>query len=210
LLDLQADKIRYKENTTKSEFLEAFKESKDRVISIALIHEELHKSEDTDVLNFTNYIEDLADNLFLTYRVGNENIRFSKYIEEDISFNIDVSIPLGLILNELISNSFKYAFPNKDNGEIRVTLRRNKSRISDIENSNTVYVLSVSDNGIGIQDDLDIENLDSLGLQLVATLVDQLDGELELRRDNGTEFIIKFTVREKNLVSEGIQNAINW
>jgi len=195
LLDLQADKIRYKENITKSEFLEAFKESQDRVISMALIHEELHKSEDVDTLNFSSYIEELADNLFLTYRLGNKNIRFSKDIEKDVFFDIDVSVPLGLILNELLSNSFKYAFPNKDNGEIRVKLCRNDSRINDIENYNTVYTLSVSDNGIGIPENLDIENLDSLGLQLVTTLVDQLDGNLELKRDNGTEFIIKFSVR---------------
>jgi two-component sensor histidine kinase len=197
LLDLQADKIKHKNNVTKSEVLEAFKESQDRVISMALIHEQLHKSEDTDTLNFSSYIEELADNLFLTYRLGNENIRFSKDIEKDFFFDIDVSIPLGLILNELISNSFKYAFPNKDNGEIRVTLCRNESGISDVENSNTVYVLSVSDNGVGIPTGLDIENLDSLGLQLVTTLVDQLDGELGLRRDNGTEFIIRFSVREE-------------
>jgi len=107
---------------------------------------------------------------------------------------MDTAVPLGIILNELISNSLKYAFSGRDNGKIQIRLYQKNGEGSIEGNKSTNYVLSVSDNGIGIPDDLDIENLDSLGLQLVTTLVEQLDGELEMNRDNGTEFIIRFAI----------------
>jgi two-component sensor histidine kinase len=104
---------------------------------------------------------------------------------------METAIPLGIIINEIISNSFKHAFKGRDRGEIQIKLQR-----EDSEDCSSTFVLSVSDNGIGIPEDIEIEDLDSLGLQLVTSLVDQLDGELELRRDNGTEFIIRFMVIE--------------
>ena len=199
LLDLQAEKFKDREGIKDSEVLEAFRESQDRVISMALIHEELHRNEGLDKLNFSQYIKELADNLFLTYRLGNDRTGFNKDIEENIFFDMDTSVPLGIIINELISNSLKYAFQGRDHGEIRVKLHREGDSECKIEGGNsTAYVLSVSDNGVGIPKDLDIEDLDSLGLQLVNSLVEQLNGELELERNNGTEFIIKFTVTEKN------------
>jgi two-component sensor histidine kinase len=104
-----------------------------------------------------------------------------------------------MIINELISNSLKYAFSGRDKGEIQIKLNREENGECKTEGfRSTSYVLSVSDNGIGIPEDLGIEDLDSLGLQLVTTLVDQLDGDFELKRNNGTEFIIKFTVTEKD------------
>jgi PAS domain S-box-containing protein len=191
LLDLQAEKFRDKRSVEDSEVLKAFRESQDRVTSIALIHEELHEGKGTDTLNFSHYIQELADNLLLTYRLGNEGIILDMDIEEDIFFDMDTSVPLGIIINELISNSLKHAFFGRDKGEIQIKLHREVSK-------GTSYFLSISDNGIGIPEDLDIEDLDSLGLQLVTTLVDQLDGKLELKRNNGTEFTIKFSVTEKN------------
>jgi PAS domain S-box-containing protein len=199
LLDLQAEKFKGKKNIKDSELLEAFKESQDRVISMALIHEELHKGEETDTLHFSQYIVQLVDNLFLTYRLGNENISLNMNIDEDIFFDIDTAVPLGMIINELVSNSFKYAFVDRDKGEIRIKLRRDENgeyKVKDCMSTN--FTLIVSDDGIGIPNDLEIEDIDSLGLQLVTTLVDQLDGELELKRDNGTEFSIRFTVTEKD------------
>jgi PAS domain S-box-containing protein len=199
LLDLQAEKFKDRENIKDSEVLEAFRESQDRVISMALIHEELHRNEGLDKLNFSQYIKELADNLFLTYKLGNDGTRFYKDIEENIFFDMDTSVPLGIIINELISNSLKYAFQGREHGEIRVKLHREEDRECGIEESNsTAYVLSVSDNGVGVPKELDIRNLDSLGLQLVISLVEQLNGELELERNNGTEFTIRFTVIEKN------------
>ena len=112
---------------------------------------------------------------------------------------MDTAIPLGIVINELISNSLKYAFKGRDRGEIQIKLHREESGECKIEgNKSTTFILSISDNGIGIPEDLEIEDLDSLGLQLVTTLVDQLDGELELKRNKGTEFTIRFAVTEKD------------
>jgi PAS domain S-box-containing protein len=191
LLDLQAEMFRNRPNIRDSEVLEAFRESQDRVISMALIHEELHRGEGFEKLNFSSYIEELAENLLHTYRLGNPELTLCMDLEENILFDIDIAVPLGIIINELVSNSLKYAFPEKNDGKIKIKLHRE-------EGMDTNFILVVSDNGVGISEDLDIENLDSLGLQLVTSLVDQLEGELELNRNNGTEFIIRFTVAEKS------------
>ncbi|WP_440945287.1 PAS domain S-box protein [Methanosarcina sp. T3] len=199
LLDLQVDKFKNRENIKDSEVMEAFRESQDRVISMALIHEELHKSEGLDTLNFSPYIEELTENLFQTYRLGNVNISLNTDLEENIFLDMDTAVPLGIIINELFSNSLKHAFVGRDEGEIRIRLLREKNDEHKKEgNKSTSFILTVSDNGRGIPEKFDIEDLGSLGLQLVIYLVDQLDGELELKRDNGTEFTIRFTVTEYN------------
>jgi PAS domain S-box-containing protein len=201
LLDLQAETFRDQECIKDSEVLKAFRESQNRVISMALIHEELYKGGGFETLNFSPYIEELAENLFLTYSVGNTDISLNMDLMENAFFDMDTAVPLGIIVNELVSNSLKHAFKGRDRGEIRIKLSRkeNGECIKSInEDCSTAYVLSVSDNGVGITENLDIEDLDSLGLQLVTTLVDQLDGELELKRDNGTEFTIRFKVAENN------------
>ena len=165
------------------------------------------KVEGSTHLTFQQYIEELADNLFSTYRLGNTDISLNMDLEENLFFDMDTAVPLGIIINELVSNSFKHAFPGRDKGEIRIKLHR-EEEIGECKRQNedcksTNFILSVSDNGVGIPENLDIENLDSLGLQLVTSLVDQLDGELELKRNNGTEFIIRFTVTEKrNKISD--------
>jgi PAS domain S-box-containing protein len=198
LLDLQAEKFNNRENIEDSEVLEAFRESQDRVISIALIHEELHKSEGFDTLNFSPYIEELARNLFLTYRLGNTGISLNMDLDENIFLDMDTAVPVGIIVNEIVSNSLKHAFIGRDRGEIRIKLRREKNGEHKKEgNKSTSFTLTVSDNGVGIPENLDIKNLDSLGIQLITTLVDQLDGELELKRENGVKFIIRFTVTEE-------------
>jgi len=199
LLDLQSDHFKGRKDIKDSEVLEAFKESQDRVISMALIHEELHRGGEIDKLNFTAYVKELADNLFLTYRLENANTSLDTDIEEDIFFDLDTSVPLGIIINELVSNSLKYAFSDRDKGEIHIKLHREKKGEYKINGCKSVnFALTVSDDGVGIPENLNIEDLDSLGLQLVTSLVDQLDGELELKRNNGTEFTIKFTVTEKS------------
>ena len=196
LLDLQADLFKGKKTITDSEVLKAFKESIDRVLSIALIHEELYKGKNIDLLNFSQYIKELANNLLLTYSLKT-NVSLNFDLEENIFLDMDTSIPLGIVINEIVSNSFKYAFSGRNKGEIRVKFYREEEGESKKEGcTNVSYVLSISDNGVGIPEDLEIEDLDSLGLQLVTTLVDQLDGELEMKRNNGTEFIIRFTVIE--------------
>ena len=126
-MDLQSEKFRNRQNIKDSEVLKAFKESQDRVTSMALIHEELHKGGEINTLNFSHYIEELVDNLFLTYRPGNEKINLNMNISEDIFFDMDTSVPLGMIVNELVSNSLKYAFVNGDKGEIQIKLQREES-----------------------------------------------------------------------------------
>ncbi|HET8686662.1 MAG TPA: PAS domain S-box protein, partial [Methanosarcina sp.] len=205
LLDLQAEKFNNRGDIKDSEVLTAFRESQDRVISMALIHEELHKSEGLDTLNFSSYIEELTENLFNTYRLENTNISLNTDLEENIFFDMDTAVPLGIIINELVSNSLKHAFSGRDKGEIRIKLCREETEefINSMEEStdedfqDTSFILTVSDDGIGIPESLNLENPGSLGIQLVTTLVDQLDGELELKRNNGTEFTIRFTVAEK-------------
>ncbi|RXA21869.1 sensor histidine kinase [Methanosarcina sp. MSH10X1] len=203
LLDLQADQFRSRNNIKNSEVLTAFRESQDRVLSMALIHEELYRGEGLETLNFSSYIEELAGNLLQTYRLGNLDINLDMDLEKDSFFDMDTAVPLGIIVNELISNSLKHAFPDRHNGTIRITLHRegNRECISSIVKSEgckgTAFVLKVSDNGVGIPENLDIEELDSLGMQLVTSLADQIDGKLELRTNHGTEIIIRFTLTDK-------------
>jgi PAS domain S-box-containing protein len=212
LLDLQAEKFRSGECVENVEVLNAFRESQDRVMSIALIHEELHGSRGTDTLNFSPYIERLVGNLFQAYRLGNVNTSLNIDLEENIFFNMDIAVPLGIIINELVSNSLKYAFSGRDYGKIQIKLHRgdytenaNSEQRKIKENyikencikenyTGTDFILTVSDNGIGIPENFNLEDTSSLGLQLVDILVDQLGGEIELNRDSGTEFAIRFTV----------------
>ena len=202
LLDLQAEKFKGRKDIEDSEILKAFRESQDRVISMALIHEELYKGDGLETLNFSPYIQELVENLFQTYRLGNTDISLKMDLEENILFDMDTAVPLGIIVNELVSNSLKHAFPGRDKGEIRIRLHReengeclNVREESQSEGCNSkTFILTVSDNGVGIPENLDIGDPDTLGLQLVTSLVDQLDGKLELKRDNGTEFTVRFAV----------------
>ena len=201
LLDLQAEKFNNRECINDSEVLEAFRESQDRVMSIAFIHEELHEGRGEDALNFSLYLQRLLQNLFQTYRFGNTEICLNLDLEENIFFGMDTAVPLGIIVNELISNSLKYAFSGRKTGEIQIKLfNRATSKDLNIKEELTGkctrYTLIVSDNGVGIPEKIDFENSDTLGLQLVNLLVDQLDGTLELKRDKGTEFVMKFSVIE--------------
>jgi PAS domain S-box-containing protein len=204
LLDLQAEKFKGREFIKDSEITESFRESQERVVSIALIHEELHEGNGTDALDFSPYLKRLVKNLFQTYRLGDTNVSLNMDLEENIFLDMDTAVPLGIIINELVSNSLKYAFPDKNKGAIQIKLYREKPigytnkilKCKKEEFNSTNFILTVSDNGVGIPADFDLEKLKSLGIQLVFTLVEQLDGELELRRDNGTEFIIKFAEAE--------------
>jgi two-component sensor histidine kinase len=205
LLDLQAEKFRNREDIKYSEVREAFRESQDRIISMALIHEELYKGEGFETLNFSPYIGELAENLLMIYRLENTDISLNMDLEENILLDLDTAVPLGMIVNELVSNSLKHVFIGRDKGEIRVKLHReengecinhrHESKSEDFKNK--TLILTVSDNGVDIPENLDIENPDTLGLQLVTSLVDQLDGELILKRKNGTEFTIRFAVVEE-------------
>jgi PAS domain S-box-containing protein len=199
LLDLQAEQFKDRDCIKDSEVLEAFRDSQDRIVSMALIHEELYRGGGFETLNFVPYIEELAKNLFQSYNLGNADINLKLELTNNISFDMDIAVPLGMIINELVSNSFKHAFPNRDKGEIRIKLDREEEgkcikKVCE-DGESTTFILSVSDDGIGIPEYIEIKDLDSLGLQLVTSLVDQLDGKLELKRNNGTEFIVRFTIK---------------
>ena len=166
----------------------------------------MHKGRGTDTLNFSAYLERLVENLFQTYRVGNVNTNLNIDLEENIFFDMDIAVPFGIITNELVSNSLKHAFIGRDNGKIQIKLQREDSaEHASKEQGNTKesyngtdFALIVSDNGIGIPEDFNLEDSSSLGLQLVEVLVDQLGGEIELKRGSGTEFVIRFKVPVQN------------
>ncbi|NYB52613.1 MAG: PAS domain S-box protein [Methanobacteriaceae archaeon] len=175
LLNLQSDYIKDKDD------LELFRETQTRAKSMALIHERLYQSRDLKRIDFSDYIKTLAHDLYRTYSVDPRRIELKMDLET-VLLDINTSIPLGLILNELISNSMKYAFPDDKKGQISIKLQ--------LENGD--YILTVSDSGVGLPDELDFEKTDSLGLQLVNSLVGQIDGTIELDRTQGTKFIVKF------------------
>jgi two-component sensor histidine kinase len=195
LLDLQAEKF------DDEKVREAFRESQNRVISMALIHEELYKGKERteiDTLNFSTYIQKLADSLFQTYGLNRKNISLCMDLEESIFFDMDTAIPLGTIVNELVSNSLKHAFTGRDKGEIQIKLYgEEKGECKEKSYKSTNFILTILDNGIGIPENFNIEDIDSLGLQLVTSLVDQLDGKFKLKRNNGTEFTMSFTITKK-------------
>lgn len=195
LLDLQAEKFQDKECIKDSEVLEAFEESQNRVLSMSLIHEELYKGKGTDTLNFSEYVRNLAKSLLQTYSLSSENIHLNMNLEEDALFDMDIAVPLGIIVNELFSNSLKYAFNEGKGGEIRIRLCREEK---NNETHKSLFSLTISDNGKGIPENVEFENVESLGLQLVSLLIDQLDGEIKLNRDHGTEFVITFEITEKS------------
>lgn len=155
-------------------------ESKNRILSMAMIHEMLYQSKDLSSINFSDYIKNLTAQITESYVSENVDIKLET---EPISLNIETAIPLGLIMNELISNSFKYAFPNNQKGEIRISLTP----------ENGEYKLIISDNGIGLPPDMDFKNTESsLGLTLVKLLIKQLEGHIELNKNQGTKYTIKF------------------
>jgi two-component sensor histidine kinase len=195
LLSLQAEKFEDKE------VLEAFKESQSRIASIAMIHEELHEGESMDTLDFSDYLRKLTSELFSSYRVGNDKISLKLDLEQ-VYLNMDTAIPLGIIVNEVISNALKYAFPAGRDGEIYINFcgietfaaRYDVSGLDGkcLNKNDFRYILIVADNGKGIPEEIDFRTAESLGLQLVNILVEQIDGYIELRRNRGTEYTIRF------------------
>ncbi len=201
LLDLQAEKFNNREDVRDAEILEAFRESQDRVMSIALIHEELHEGAGDNTLCFSPYLKKLVENLFRTYSLGNASISLNLDLEENIFFDMDIAVPLGIIVNELVSNSLKHGFPGRNKGKIQVKLFKEEKAGNELSiggkelaEKGTRYTLIISDDGIGIPEKIDLESSGTLGLQLVNILVDQLDGEIELKRNKGTEFKIRINV----------------
>ena len=147
---------------------------------MAIVHEKLYQSKNLSNINFSDYINSLILQIESTYH-NDKSLIYTKIDAQDIYLDINTAIPCGLIINELVTNIVKHAFKEK-NGNINIKF----SRINDN------YTLSVKDDGIGLPESVDFKNTNTLGLKLVNALVDQLDGTIEVIRNNGTEFIIKF------------------
>jgi len=156
-------------------------ESQNRVKSMAMIHERLYQSGDFTRIDISEYIEKLLADLFYTYATSNEQVT-SIINVDNLSLNIETAIPCGLIISEIVSNSLKYAFPGGRKGKLTVSLKA-----GDEWNE-----LIISDDGIGFPEELDFKNTETLGLQLVHSLVGQIDGEITLDRSQGTKFTIRF------------------
>nr|WP_282731502.1 PAS domain S-box protein [Methanobacterium alcaliphilum] len=157
--------------------------SRNRVKSMALVHEKLYRSHNLSRIDMVDYIQNLVSDLFYSHRVDEDCIKMFLEID-DIEFNIETAIPCGLIINELVSNALKYAFPQDKCGQLIITLQTKAD--------NDDYELIIQDNGVGLPADFDINKIDSLGLQLVYSLIKQLDGKIELEIDYGTVFKITF------------------
>jgi len=176
LLNLQSQNIEDKK------YKDIFIDSQNRIQAMALIHEKLYQSESIAQINFKDYIEEIVSNIFESYSIKS-NIKIDINIE-NIPIKIDYAVPCGLIINELVTNSLKYAFPDGRQGKIQISLK---------SNDNNMVQLSISDDGIGIVKDMDIRNTKSLGLHLVTALAEsQLHGQVILNREKGTEFQINF------------------
>lgn len=181
LLNIQSEYIQEKE------VLEMFKVSQNRIASMALIHEKLYQSKDLARIEFGEYIRDLVANLFVSYETKSYTVAIKINID-DIFLSIDAAIPCGLIINELVLNSLKHAFPVGSSGDILINFYSENEKF---------FTLIVSDNGIGLPQNFDFKNTGSLGLQLVDDLINQLSGTIEINRSSGVEFKIKFQYENK-------------
>ena len=174
LINLQSNGIKDQQN------MEIFRESQSRVKSLAIIHEKLYQSTDFASINFKEYIQSLVSYLLSYY--SKTNIIVDIDVENEIILNMDTAVPCGLIINELVTNSIKFAFPEGKTGKIYIRLHHEDGSL----------ILIIGDNGIGLPDGMDFETSEKLGLQLVKTLTEQLEGTIHYNGEYGAEFKIKF------------------
>lgn len=177
LLNLQAGYIE------DAEVLAMFRESSNRILSMGLIHEKLYQSEDLAWIDFSAYVRSLVDVIVDSYGMSAETVSFHTQVEIE-KLDIDIALPCGLIINELVSNALKHAFPDGQRGEVHIGLGAREDG---------KQVLTVRDSGGNFPADLDFRRTQSLGLKLVTSLVNQLQASIDLDRSNGTEFSIAFS-----------------
>ena len=178
LLSLQS------KSTNNQQVHNALKESIDRVQSMAIIHEQLYQTPNLKNIDFADYLKTLTSSLFHSYAT-NDNV-YIKINVKDVFMSIHQTTTCGLIVNELVSNSLKYAFPAGEKGEIEIEIRTKKDGRT---------IMSIRDNGIGLPKDMDLDNVQSLGLKLVNMFVKQLKGELTIGRQEGTQVQISFAAQ---------------
>lgn len=176
LLSLQSEQIE------DPQILEKYKESENRIHSMALIHERMYQSNDLSRIDFPDYVENLIADITYAYGFDSKMLEINMELDKS-NLSIETVMPLGLIINELVSNSLKYAFKDVENNKISIIFKKEH---------NNKFKLEITDNGIGFPDDLDFKNTKSLGMQLVNELVAQIDGNIHMIRNKGTQFIIHF------------------
>ena len=178
LLKLQAD------NIEDDKIKQILKTSQSRVYAMSAVHETLHGLENLSEIDLKTYLSKITTAIFQTYSTDHQEIKLKSNVEE-VPISLNQAYPLGLTINELISNSLKYAFPYNRKGEITVSMKK----------LNTELELTIMDDGVGMPKDFDWKNSKSLGLKLVRTLVEnQLDGSIDMENTNGTKFTIKFNI----------------
>ena len=177
LLQLQS------EHTQDLASIQMFRESRDRVRSMALVHERLYRSGDFSQVDFTDYIESLALYLFRSHQVDTQRVKLDVDVQQ-VRLSINTAVPLGLLLNELISNCLKHAFVGREQGQIWIEMH-------PLEGSN--LLLSVRDDGVGIPAGIQIQSAETFGMELIADLVEQLHAQVQIIRDAGTMFLIRFS-----------------
>ena len=161
--------------------LEILRESQQRIKSMSFIHETIYRTADFSRLEFMDYIKTIASNLIQSYKTAGTNVSFEPEMES-VGLNLDQAIPCGLIINELVSNALKYAFKGRKNGRLAIILKEQDQEIQ----------LAVKDDGVGLPKDFAYEKNNSLGIQLVYALLEQLDATMTVGQENGTEFFIRF------------------
>jgi PAS domain S-box-containing protein len=176
LLSLQSTNV---DNETANAIL---RESQNRIKSMAIIHEKLYQSKNLSSIDFQEYTGEIVNQLRISYGIDVKEITINSLVN-NINLGVDLAVPCGLILNELVSNAIKYAFPGEHEGKIGIMFEKS---------DDDVFKLSVSDDGVGFPEDIDFRDTTSLGLQLVITLTEQLDGEITLENSGGTCFHISF------------------
>jgi PAS domain S-box-containing protein len=184
LLDLQSQRIR------EPQILDVFRNSQTRVRSMALIHEKLYQSENLSKVNLADYIESLAMYLIQSYAINPDKITMQLHLEP-VALNLDTAIPCGLILNELVSNALKYAFPENTGGTLWIDLRYLRQGIPYEERD--TFELIVGNDGLKLPEIPDFSTAKSLGFQLVNILVQQLRGQIEVNQSQNTEFKLRFS-----------------
>jgi two-component sensor histidine kinase len=173
-----------------------FDDSLSRIKSMALLHEKLYQSNDLSEINLFVYITSLLTQIKKSYSRSDILVKDYILIDQEINFNLDTAMACGLMVNELMTNAYKYAFP-KFWIEKQSSGFEFKIEVSAIKEDNNIYSLIVSDNGIGMPESFDVEKTESLGLKIVASMVRQLDGLLVINRENGSQFKTTFSYNKK-------------
>jgi two-component sensor histidine kinase len=178
--------LRLQSRDAKDEFhRRMFLDAQDRIRSMALVHERLCHSDDLASVNVAEYVDGLADHLVQTQRGIGSRVVIEKHVES-AHLSLDTAVPLGFLINELISNALKHAYTDRPQGTLCISFRP----LDEKE-----YELLVKDDGTGFPEGVDFENPLSFGLSLVKLFTKQIDGEIKLLRDAGTEFRIRFSDR---------------